>query len=66
MSAQAFPGISDFSDEVTIEAGRTVTATIRLERVMDVDGVVVDAAGALHYSSGLLSGSTPTVDMARQ
>lgn len=43
--AQAFPGISDFSGEVTIEAGTTATATIRLERVMDVDGLVVDAAG---------------------
>jgi len=43
--AQAFPGVSEFSDEVRIEAGRTVTATIRLERVMNVDGIVVDAAG---------------------
>jgi hypothetical protein len=37
-----------------------------VESLSGVDAVVVDAAGALHYSSGLLSGSTPTVDMARQ
>lgn len=37
-----------------------------LETLDGVDAVVVDAQGALHYSSGLLSGSPHAVDVARQ
>jgi thiamine biosynthesis lipoprotein len=37
-----------------------------VESLSGVDAVVVDAAGTLHYSSGLLSGSTQSVDVARQ
>lgn len=37
-----------------------------LETLDGVDAVVVDAQGALHYSSGLLSGSPRAVDVARQ
>jgi thiamine biosynthesis lipoprotein len=37
-----------------------------LESLDGVDAVVVDAAGTLHYSSGLLSGSPRSVDVARQ
>lgn len=37
-----------------------------IENLSGVDAVVVDANGVLHYSSGLLSGSSPSVDVARQ
>jgi FAD:protein FMN transferase len=37
-----------------------------VETLSGVDAVVVDAAGTLHYSSGLLSGSPQSVDVARQ
>lgn len=37
-----------------------------VESLSGVDAVVVDASGALHYSSGLLSGSPSAVDVARQ
>ena len=37
-----------------------------IETLSGVDAVVVDANGVLHYSSGLLSGSSPSVDVARQ
>jgi len=37
-----------------------------IESLDGVDAVVVDAQGALHYSSGLLSGGTQGIAMARQ
>lgn len=37
-----------------------------IESLDGVDAVVVDARGALHYSSGLLSGGTQGIAMARQ
>ncbi len=37
-----------------------------VESLDGADAVVVDAHGALHYSTGLLSGTPQTIDMARQ
>ena len=37
-----------------------------IETLSGVDAVVVDSAGTLHYSSGLLSGSPQSIDVARQ
>ena len=61
------------ADGLTAEALSKTVFVLGVERGLalvetldGVDAVVVDARGALHYSSGLLSGSPHTVDVARQ
>ena len=61
------------ADGLTAEALSKTVFVLGVERGLPlvetldgVDAVVVDAQGALHYSSGLLSGSPRAVDVARQ
>lgn len=61
------------ADGLTAEALSKTVFVLGVERGLPlvetldgVDAVVVDAQGALHYSSGLLSGSPHAVDVARQ
>jgi FAD:protein FMN transferase len=61
------------ADGLTTEALSKTVFVLGVERGLalvetldGVDAVVVDAQGALHYSSGLLSGSPQLVDAARQ